>query len=235
MLLTDGHASYPGLTDYRHDPRIVGKMAGHVVLPWIHRAFSLMKRWSLGTYHGLRRTHVDTYLNEFVFRYNTAASTGTFLCSKPCSGWPHIMRLRATGTSSNETKSLERGFKRSRRTPRRRKTATGMRQDGAPPALVLPRSTHQTSASTTYRRAWDNGISRVSRAHCTWAEPVAFSSTLLYAALDEIEIDVRNNSPAKLSAFAVFAQNSVAERPRERILRQRQRLVRCGRVNNRMA
>jgi hypothetical protein len=29
-----------------------------------------MKRWSLGTYHGLRRKHVDTYLNEFVFRYN---------------------------------------------------------------------------------------------------------------------------------------------------------------------
>ena len=47
-LLTDGHASYPGLTDYRHDPRVVGKMAGHVVLPWIHRVFSLMKRWGLG-------------------------------------------------------------------------------------------------------------------------------------------------------------------------------------------
>jgi hypothetical protein len=29
-LLTDGHASYPGLTGYRHDPRVVGKMAGHV-------------------------------------------------------------------------------------------------------------------------------------------------------------------------------------------------------------
>jgi len=28
-LLTDGHRSYPGLTDYRHDPRTVGKMAGH--------------------------------------------------------------------------------------------------------------------------------------------------------------------------------------------------------------
>src|ERR1019366_4669877 len=65
-----GHASYPGLTDYRHDPRVVGKMAGHVVLPWIHRVFALLKRWSLGTYHGLRRKHVDTYLNEFVFRYN---------------------------------------------------------------------------------------------------------------------------------------------------------------------
>jgi hypothetical protein len=70
-LLTDGHASYPGLTDYRHDPRVVGsKMVGHIVLPWIHRVFSLMKRWSLGTYHGLRRKHVDTYLNEFVFCYN---------------------------------------------------------------------------------------------------------------------------------------------------------------------
>ena len=56
--------------DYRHDPRVVGAMAGHVVLPWSHRAFSLLKRWALGTYHGLRRKHVDTYLNEFVFRYN---------------------------------------------------------------------------------------------------------------------------------------------------------------------
>ena len=69
-LLTDGHASYPGLSGYRHDPRVVGKMAAHIVLPWIHRVFALLKRWSLGTYHGLRRKHVDTYLNEFVFRYN---------------------------------------------------------------------------------------------------------------------------------------------------------------------
>jgi hypothetical protein len=68
-LLTGGHKSYPVLTGYRHDPRVVGKMAAHIVLPWIHRAFSLMRRWSLGTYHGLRRKHVDTYLNEFVFRY----------------------------------------------------------------------------------------------------------------------------------------------------------------------
>ena len=65
-LLTNGHKSFPGLKSYRHDPRVVGKMAAHIVLPWIHRAFSLMKRWSLGTYHGLRRKHVDTYLNEFV-------------------------------------------------------------------------------------------------------------------------------------------------------------------------
>ena len=70
-LLTDGHAAYPGLSDdYRHDPRVVGAMAANIVLPRSHRAFALMQRWALGTYHGLRRKHVDTYLNEFVFRYN---------------------------------------------------------------------------------------------------------------------------------------------------------------------
>src|SRR4249919_2578410 len=70
-LITDGHAAYPGLSgDYRHDPRVVGNMAASIVLPWSHRAFSLLKRWALGTYHGLRRKHIDTYLNEFVFRYN---------------------------------------------------------------------------------------------------------------------------------------------------------------------
>ena len=69
-LITDGHASYPGLEGYRHDPRVVAKMAAHIILPWIHRAFALLKRWGIGTYHGLRRKHADTYLNEFVFRYN---------------------------------------------------------------------------------------------------------------------------------------------------------------------
>jgi predicted RNA-binding Zn-ribbon protein involved in translation (DUF1610 family) len=128
-LLTDGHASYPGLTGYRHDPRVVGKMAGHVVLPWIHRAFSLMRRWGLGTYHGLRRTHIDTYLNEFVFRYNRrfyrhvsfAALLGLAAHHEPASYWDIIRQ-------DNPRK----GVPTNRRAPRRRKTANGMRQDGAP-------------------------------------------------------------------------------------------------------
>src|SRR5271166_2216679 len=38
-LITDGHASYPGLSgDYRHDPRVVGNMAASIVLPWSHPA-----------------------------------------------------------------------------------------------------------------------------------------------------------------------------------------------------
>jgi transposase-like protein len=127
-LLTDGHASYPGLTDYRHDPRVVGKMAAHVVLPWIHRVFALMKRWGLGTYHGLRRKHVDTYLNEFVFRYNRRfyrhASFETLLGltahHAPTSYWEIVAR-----------ENPRKGTATPRLAPRRRKTATGMRQDGA--------------------------------------------------------------------------------------------------------
>ena len=63
-LITDGHAAYPGLSDYyRHDPRVVGNMAANVVLPSSHRAFSLLMRWALGTYHGLRRKHVRQLIN----------------------------------------------------------------------------------------------------------------------------------------------------------------------------
>jgi hypothetical protein len=45
-------------------------MAAHIVLPWVHRVFSNMKTWALGVYHGLRRKNIQTYLDEFVFRFN---------------------------------------------------------------------------------------------------------------------------------------------------------------------
>ena len=37
---------------------------------WVHRAFSNAKTWALGVYHGLRRQHLQSYLEEFVFRFN---------------------------------------------------------------------------------------------------------------------------------------------------------------------
>ncbi len=45
-------------------------MAAHIVLPWVHRIFSNLKVWALGVYHGLRRKHLQSYLDEFVFRFN---------------------------------------------------------------------------------------------------------------------------------------------------------------------
>jgi transposase-like protein len=67
---TDGWSGYPGAPGINHDPHTVGKMAAHIVLPWTHRVFSNLKTWALGVYHGLRREHLQSYLDEFVFRFN---------------------------------------------------------------------------------------------------------------------------------------------------------------------
>ena len=82
-VITDGWSGYIGLPDHDHEPKVVGKMAAHVVLKWVHRVFSNFKRWALGTFHGLRRPHLHRYLDEFVFRWNrrrhTAAAFDTLL------------------------------------------------------------------------------------------------------------------------------------------------------------
>jgi len=67
---TDGWSGYPGAAGVTHDPHVVGTMAAHIVLPWVHRIFSNLKVWALGVYHGLRRKHLQSYLDEFVFRFN---------------------------------------------------------------------------------------------------------------------------------------------------------------------
>jgi ISXO2-like transposase domain/Transposase zinc-ribbon domain len=143
-LLSDGHKSYLGLTGYRHDPRVVGKMAGHVVLFWIHRVFSLLKRWGLGTYHGLRRRHVDSYLNEFVFRYNrrfyrhVSFERMLELASgrSPTTYWDIVGR-----TNPRKGEPIK------RLTTRRRKATTGLRRDGA--RAAFPAGLARTTANPT--------------------------------------------------------------------------------------
>ncbi len=39
-------------------------------LPFVHLAISLAKRFLLGTYHGIKRKHLQNYLDEFCYRYN---------------------------------------------------------------------------------------------------------------------------------------------------------------------
>ena len=67
---TDGWSAYPGAPKVKHDPHVIGAMAAHVVLPWVHRVFSNLKTWALGVYHGLRPKHLQSYLDEFAFRFN---------------------------------------------------------------------------------------------------------------------------------------------------------------------
>lgn len=69
-LKTDGWAGYSASAEVAHHPSVIGSMAAHIALPWVHRVFANLKTWALGVYHGLRRKHLQAYLDEFVFRFN---------------------------------------------------------------------------------------------------------------------------------------------------------------------
>lgn len=38
--------------------------------PGCYRVFANLKRWAMGTLHGLRKAHLGRYLDEFGFRWN---------------------------------------------------------------------------------------------------------------------------------------------------------------------
>ena len=70
LVKTDGWRAYNNLQGMLHLPHVIGPQPAHLLMPWIHRVFSLFKTWALGVYHGLRPKHLQTYLDEFVFRFN---------------------------------------------------------------------------------------------------------------------------------------------------------------------
>jgi transposase-like protein len=72
---TDAWHSYDTLSSlgYVHDRLTLAgdpdKAEAH--LPMIHLVFSNLKTWILGTHHGaIAQHHLQTYLNEYVFRFN---------------------------------------------------------------------------------------------------------------------------------------------------------------------
>ena len=74
-LVTDGWSSYPSAVrnHYVHQPINVKRSGqpAHVALPGVHRVASLAKRWILSTHQGsVADPHLQSYLNEFVFRFN---------------------------------------------------------------------------------------------------------------------------------------------------------------------
>src|SRR6202035_1179820 len=95
---------------------------------------------SLRADQGLRRKHIDTYLTEFVFRYNrrfyrhVSFETMLGLASHhhPTSYWDIVGR-------DNPRK----GVPTVRRQPRHRRTATGMQPDGS----SLPQNSRASTAS----------------------------------------------------------------------------------------
>jgi len=75
LVVTDGLAAYPqALAGYRHEAwneSAPGAPDAHVTLPGVRRVFSLAERWLLGTHQGgVKREHLQEYLDEFAFRWN---------------------------------------------------------------------------------------------------------------------------------------------------------------------
>ena len=71
LVVTDGNTAYRDMPDRGHHAIPIPKQVpAHIVLKQIHRLFSLLKRWAMGVYHGIRKKHADIYLQEFVYRFN---------------------------------------------------------------------------------------------------------------------------------------------------------------------
>ena len=79
VVITDGWEAYAGLTQegFKHQLRMINpdnKIAS-VMLPRVHRVVSLFKRWLSSTHQGaFSREQLDSYLDEFTFRFNRRTS-----------------------------------------------------------------------------------------------------------------------------------------------------------------
>jgi hypothetical protein len=71
---TDGWTGYDNLhkLGYRHTAVSVrgDRVKTDQHLPMIHIVFGNLDAWLMGTHHGVSPTHLQGYLNEFVFRFN---------------------------------------------------------------------------------------------------------------------------------------------------------------------
>ena len=71
---TDGWIGYDRLNKLGYNHKAVAICGDHVKtdqhLPMIHIVFGNLDSWLLGTHHGVSSTHLQGYLNEYVFRFN---------------------------------------------------------------------------------------------------------------------------------------------------------------------
>jgi len=75
-VLTDGWKGYIDLAPQgaKHRAVVQGHPAGAAeILPWIHKAFSNLKTWPRGTFHGVSPKHLPRYLQEFTYRFDRRA------------------------------------------------------------------------------------------------------------------------------------------------------------------
>jgi len=98
-IITDDWSGYASLAKrgYKHlavaergDPQVVEEY-----LPIIHLVFSNLKTWLSGIHHGVSDQHLQAYLNEFTFRFNSDSTRSTL--SGPCSESLVMSKLHLRG------------------------------------------------------------------------------------------------------------------------------------------
>jgi len=70
---SDGWKGYSesALKNYQHLRQVQGSpQKAHQLAPHIHRVFSNLKTWLNGTHHGVDPKYLQSYLDEFTFRFN---------------------------------------------------------------------------------------------------------------------------------------------------------------------
>lgn len=72
ILDTDNSTSYTNLKDIvrEHRPKIIPKKETGKALPWVHIAISNAKRVLLDVFHDIRPEYLQSYLNEFCYKFN---------------------------------------------------------------------------------------------------------------------------------------------------------------------
>ena len=78
MIHSDGYrSSIPALEGYTHEHSSYDPGSG--LLHWLHIVVSNAKAFILGTYHGLPKKHLQSYLDEFSFRFSRRNFGGALL------------------------------------------------------------------------------------------------------------------------------------------------------------
>jgi len=74
VIVSDNGTEFTNLLDLGYDHRPVPMRGDRAkidsCLPMISRVTANLKTWIDGTFHGVRKQHLQAYLNEFMFRFN---------------------------------------------------------------------------------------------------------------------------------------------------------------------
>lgn len=87
-IKSDGWKGYSvtALKGYIHQQEVQGiPQKAHELAPQIHQVFSNLKSWLIGIHHGVEPKYLQSYLNEFVFRFNRR--------SYPMSGFRSLLEI----------------------------------------------------------------------------------------------------------------------------------------------